>query len=475
MALNRIECDYRECKINEPTKCKIKYSATAFFSPPFSDSSPCNADGVLAVCLKVERASNWSCYIGAAPADCTQSRGLNKTGLGFAIDGTVRFQKAKIQGSSSSREYKAQQELCLTYEHATKTVTLWRNVHEHLASPEWSEIASFQGVPPDWRFACGCDLCVASFELLPTLMPPISSAASTPAPPPTASAVDVSDRTATEKPARVASSGTFADAQQQAAATTIQGVYHRRLSKGPSKAGVAPTGFEYTGKRKDTSIDGNACKMLGTNATVFCSAPFSSMGGGQQCVRLQLTRATASSSYVGAAPADCDPDTSLHRTGVGFAKDGTLRFQKTKVKSSAAGRAFDLNEVLTLTYDDATQTLELWRDGIRLQEYSGVPSDWRFAIGIDYCRAEFDMLPPLSETAVTPTLNGVQWASAAQFETEAVESLAIEDGRLLRAEKGRYPRRHVVAFCSPTFESCIESSPRIRLKWMSHGRTTTET
>ena len=83
----------------------IKY--TVFCSPPFNKSP-----GMQCVSLRVVKAGNWACYVGAAPSYCDTSKGLNKY-LGFAIDGTVRFQKAKIQSSSSDRKYADGEELCL--------------------------------------------------------------------------------------------------------------------------------------------------------------------------------------------------------------------------------------------------------------------------------------------------------------------------------------------------------------------------
>ena len=59
--------------------------------------------------------------------------------------------------------------------------------------------------------------------------------------------------------------------------------------------------------------------------------------GGQPSVRLRLKKTSNSNVYVGAAPADCKADRGLNKTGVGFAIDGTLRFQKTKIKSSGSG------------------------------------------------------------------------------------------------------------------------------------------
>ena len=361
----------------------IKY--TVFCSPPFNKSP-----GMQCVSLRVVKAGNWACYVGAAPSYCDTSKGLNKY-LGFAIDGTVRFQKAKIQSSSSDRKYADGEELCLTYEPANQTVTLWRFRPEEL---DWTELASFQGVPDDWRFACGVDCCKASFELLPTRMPPQAlAAAGAPSPTPP---LDVSDpaepRIATPTappnaaPARVASSGNFADAQRQAAATTIQrqvretalralwlvaprcsrlaaasvpvplltlpricslpptllppqGLYNQR-GKGVSKAGAAATTtFEFTSNHGwRTTVDGSTCKTSSTTATIFCSPPLSSLAGGQPSVRLRLKKTSNSNVYVGAAPADCKADRGLNKTGVGFAIDGTLRFQKTKIKSSGSGR-----------------------------------------------------------------------------------------------------------------------------------------
>ena len=129
-----------------------------------------------------------------------------------------------------------------------------------------------------------------------------------------------------------------------------------------------------------------------------------------------------------------------------------------------------MGDELTLAYEVATQTLGLWHEGVRIQEFQGVPADWRLAVGTDCCSCEIELLPPLTQSAVTPTLDGQQWAKASVFETEAIDSAVIADGgRTLRAEKGRYPRLYhpMVAYMSPPFEQCTEATPRLPLRWLS--------
>ena len=144
------------------TVLSIKRSSTVFCSHAFNTKV-----GPQKVSLRLQSHNNSWCYVGAAPADCDQTKGINSVGLGFAQDGTLRFKNAKIQGASSARSYEKLQTLFLTYEPSTGstdgTIQLSR---AHPGANGSAVLATYQGVPDSWRFAVGSSNCAATFELI---------------------------------------------------------------------------------------------------------------------------------------------------------------------------------------------------------------------------------------------------------------------------------------------------------------------
>ena len=105
-------------------------------------------------------------------------------------------------------------------------------------------------------------------------------------------------------------------------------------------------------------------------------------------------------AYVGAAPSEgCKPGKCVTDTGLAFALDGTCRFQGKKHHGGGRERAFEPGERVRLVYVASTQTVELWSargDGeeeTMLQQYSGIPDSWRFAVGCYFFTAQFELIP----------------------------------------------------------------------------------
>ena len=164
-------------------------------------------------------------YLGAVPPTCDTSKQIDKLGLAFATDGTVRFCGERKEGCDTTYKDRCflqssdvMEELELRYDQPSKSVELWRLL------PTYGERASknkpiqvFHGVPPSWRFAVGLEDCYVELRLLE--LPRTAPSLPRPAPPPPPPA----------PPA--APTPNIADVQRNAAAAKVQALYRGQQGK----------------------------------------------------------------------------------------------------------------------------------------------------------------------------------------------------------------------------------------------------
>ena len=103
--------------------------------------------------------------------------------------------------------------------------------------------------------------------------------------------------------------------------------------------------------------------------------------------------------------------------------------------------------------------------GAKRAEMAGVPTDWRFAIGVDCNTAHFELLPPTPRPSSVPSLlSHAQWAAAALFDARSAAGILTEDGG--RTCKTGGAKAVGTVFCSLPFCQ-MAARCQVRLKLVS--------